>query len=272
MQILSKLGFKKVGEWKKQENNLYFEIGDFKKENKVVFAFVVNSFVKFIASTDDVLEFALNCFVSPKEFEAEESQVRELILKSLDNTSVEIFALKNTKFLGFRTRYKQQDIVKLIKEFNAEWNEENVVDRMKKIVQKDRIAVKKDLEEKEKIEEAIEKNPELKEVLKPEKPKREYQSYIFILGKSYFDRGFFNLKTAYSSLVGEDKEEIQIVVGDKENIQGRVSRTANSSGTPRIIGNKTLKLWFERNSEVNGEIKITFINKKRIRLEAIPKK
>ena len=272
MQILSKLGFKKVGEWKKQENNLYFEIGDFKKENKVVFAFVVNSFVKFIASTNDVLEFALNCFVSPKEFEAEESQVKELILKALDNTSVEIFALKNTKFFGFRTRYEKQDIVKLIKEFNAEWNEENVVDRMKRIVQKDRVAVQKDLEEKEKIEEAIEKNPELKEVLKPEKPKREYQSYIFILGKSYFDRGFFNLKTAYSSLVGEDKDEIQIVVGEKETIQGRISRTANSSGTPRVIGNKPLKLWFEKNSEVNGEIKITFINKRRIRLEAIPKK
>ena len=86
MEILSKLGFKKVGEWKKQENNLFFEVGDFKKENKIVYAFVVNSYVKFIASTDDVLEFALNCYVSPKDFEAEEVQVKELILKTLDNS------------------------------------------------------------------------------------------------------------------------------------------------------------------------------------------
>ena len=71
--------------------------------------------------------------------------------------------------------------------------------------------------------------------------------------------------------VGDDKEEITIVVGEKENIQGRISRTANSSGTPRIIGNKPLKLWFAKNSEVNGEIKITFINRKRIKLEAVSK-
>lgn len=271
MEILSKLGFKKVGEWKKQENNLFFEVGDFKKENKIVYAFVVNSYVKFIASTDDVLEFALNCYVSPKDFEAEEVQVKELILKTLDNSPVDIYALKNTKFFGFKTRYEKQDIIKFIKEFNAEWNEENVVDRMKKIVQKDRVAVKKDQEEKAKIEEIIEEKPELKEVIKVEKPKKEYQSYIFILGKSYMDRGFFNLKTAYSDCVGDDKEEITIVVGEKENIQGKISRTANSSGTPRIIGNKPLKLWFAKNSEVNGEIKITFINRKRIKLEAVSK-
>ena len=56
MEILSKLGFKKVGEWKKQENNLFFEVGDFKKENKIVYAFVVNSYVKFIASLFDEKE------------------------------------------------------------------------------------------------------------------------------------------------------------------------------------------------------------------------
>ncbi|NME35611.1 MULTISPECIES: hypothetical protein [Fusobacterium] len=271
MEILSKLGFKKVGEWKKLQNNLYFDVNDFKKENKVVFAFVVNSFVKFISATEDVLEFALNCYVSPKEFEGEEVRVKELILKTLDNGPVEIYALKNTKFFGFKTRFDKQDILKLIKEFNADWNDENLVDRMKKIVGKDRVAIQKDVEEKEKIQTIIEEKPEMKEVLKPEKTKKEYESYIFILGKSYLDRGFFNLKTSHSHLVAGDKDEIQIVVGEKQVISGRISRTANSSGTPRIIGNKPLKLWFTEHSEVNGEIKITFINKKKIKLEALNK-
>ncbi len=336
MEVLSKLGFKKIGEWHKHQNNLSFEIGDFKKENKVVYAFVVNSLVKYIALTDDVLEFTLNFFITPKEFESEETKVKEEILKVLNNSSVEIYALKNKKFFGLTTKFSQADIIKLVKEFNAEWNEVNLLDRMKKIVSTDRVAIKKDMEEKqqdlvedtivtatseeitsadkevietkiveestpdEKVSEASnpytetiapvevkeevvtsseiietkEENSSTETVEVPATPevkrkKREYPSYVFTLGRSYADRGFFNLKTSHSQYVGNDKEDISILIGDKDLLLGKVSRTANSSGTPRIIGNKPLKMWFNKHSEVNGEIKITFINKKKIRLEVV---
>ena len=187
------------------------------------------------------------------------------------------------------TRFSQSEIINLIKEIKPSWNSD-VKDRMKNIVGKDRNAVLKSeqLKEKEreeaeekaakKIENSAdtEKTPEsVKETAsKPavkEKGKKQYETYIFILGKSYYERGFFNLKTSYSHLVGEDKSEIQIVLEGKEKytIPGKINRTANVSKAARIIGNKPLKMWFQENAEVNSELRITFISKKKIKLEVV---
>ena len=295
MEKLLELGFKKVGIWKKDEKVLSFELSEFKDSADIIFAFVQNSTVAYMAVSNGNFETFLNTFVNPSNIDLEKTGVKNSILKALDNGEVAIYALKNKKFFGLMTRFSQSEIINLIKEIKPSWNSD-VKDRMENIVGKDRNAVLKSEQlkekererekEKEEAEERAakeietkadtEKAPEpVKEtVSKPaakEKSKKQYESYIFILGKSYYERGFFNLKTSYSHLVGEDKSEIQIILEGKEKytIPGKINRTANVSKAARIIGNKPLRMWFEENAEINSELRITFISKKKIKLEAV---
>lgn len=289
MEKLLELGFKKVGIWKKDEKVLSFELSEFKDSADIIFAFVQNSTVAYMAVSNGNFETFLNTFVNPSNIDLEKTGIKNSILKTLDNGEIAIYALKNKKFFGLMTRFSQSEIINLIKEIKPSWNSD-VKDRMKNIVGKDRNAVLKSeqLKEKEreeaeekaakKIENSAdtEKTPEsVKETTsKPavkEKGKKQYETYIFILGKSYYERGFFNLKTSYSHLVGEDKSEIQIVLEGKEKytIPGKINRTANVSKAARIIGNKPLKMWFQENAEVNSELRITFISKKKIKLEVV---
>lgn len=289
MEKLLELGFKKVGIWKKDEKVLSFELSEFKDSADIIFAFVQNSTVAYMAVSNGNFETFLNTFVNPSNIDLEKTGIKNSILKALDNGEIAIYALKNKKFFGLMTRFSQSEIINLIKEIKPSWNSD-VKDRMKNIVGKDRNAVLKSeqLKEKEREREEAEekatektenisdteKAPELvkKAAVKPaakEKSKKQYESYIFVLGKSYYERGFFNLKTSYSHLVGEDKSEIQIILEGKEKytIPGKINRTANVSKAARIIGNKPLRMWFQENAEVNSELRITFISKKKIKLE-----
>lgn len=289
MEKLLELGFKKVGIWKKDEKVLSFELSEFKDSADIIFAFVQNSTVAYMAVSNGNFETFLNTFVNPSNIDLEKTGIKNSILKTLDNGEIAIYALKNKKFFGLMTRFSQSEIINLIKEIKPSWNSD-VKDRMKNIVGKDRNAVLKSEQLKEKEREEAEekaakeientadteKTPEsVKETAsKPavkEKGKKQYETYIFILGKSYYERGFFNLKTSYSHLVGEDKSEIQIVLEGKEKytIPGKINRTANVSKAARIIGNKPLKMWFQENAEVNSELRITFISKKKIKLEVV---
>ena len=170
--------------------------------------------------------------------------------------------MKNKKFFGFMTKFSKEDINKMIQDFSPSWNKENLKDRVKDMLKRDRIAIEKS--EKEKIKKEI-KNPGSTE----KKPKKEHPSYIFALTKSYYERGFFNIKTSHSHLVAGDKVPINIILDSKKTIVGRISRTANATKVARVIGNKPLRLWLEKNSGINKELKITFINKKKIKLEAL---
>ena len=277
MEKLLELGFKKIGFWKKNEKNLSFELSEFKDSNDMIFAFVQNSTVVYMATTNiENIENTLNTFINPEDIDLEKIGIKNLLLKSLDNGNISIYALRNKKFFGLITKFSPIKITSIIKEINPSWNSDDLKDRMKNIVGKDRNAVLKleQLKEKEikNIQSEKENTSNTKDsskIVTKGKTKKQHESYIFILGKSYYERGFFNLKTSYSHLVGDDKTDIQIVlVGkDKYTISGKVNRTANPSKAARIIGNKALKIWFQENVEINSELRITFISKKKIKLE-----
>lgn len=281
MEKLLELGFKKIGIWSKSEKVLSFQVSEFKDSTDIIFAFVQNSTVTYMGVSTGNFETFLNTFVNPSNVDLEKIQIKNSLLKSLDNNEVAIYALRNKKFFGLMTRFSPVETANLIKEINPSWNSDGLKDRMINIVGKDRNAVLKseqlkEKEEKEKQAEAAFSNEntnteDVKEENKPvkEKPKKQYETYIFILGKSYYERGFFNLKTSYSHLVGEDKTDIQIILEGPEKlvIPGKINRTANTSKAARIIGNKALKMWFQENAKINSELRITFISKKKIKLE-----
>ncbi|MDP0488766.1 MAG: hypothetical protein Q7K48_02400 [Fusobacterium sp. JB021] len=261
MERLLKFGFKKIGKWNLVDNELTFEIDSFAKDSNIVFSFVEGGEVKFISLAEDSLESLLIKLTHDND-EYFIKLVKSLKEELINNNNIEIYAMKNKKFFGFVTKFSKEDINKMIQDFSPSWNEENLKDRVKDMLKKDRVAIERS--EKEKLKKEI-KNPGST----AKKPKKEHPSYIFVITKSYYERGFFNVKTSHSHLVSGDKVPINIILGPKKTIVGRISRTANATKVARIIGNKPLRLWLEKNSGINKELKITFINKKKIKLEAL---
>ncbi|MFA6877753.1 MAG: hypothetical protein WCQ76_02495 [Fusobacterium sp.] len=262
MKKLLELGFKKIGKWSLVDNELSFEIDSLAKNTNIVVSFVQDESVKYISLAEDSLENFLIKLSSDGDDSKYFSKIVSSLKEELKENNIEIYAMKNKKFFGFMNKFSKEDINKMIHDFSPLWNQENIKDRVKNMLKKDRSAVKKS--EKEKIKNEI-KNPGSTK----NKPKKEHPSYIFVLTKSYYERGFFNIKTSYSHLVSNDKVPISIVLGPKKTIVGRISRTANATKIARVIGNKPLRLWFEKNSGINKELRITFINKKKIKIEAL---
>lgn len=262
MENLLGLGFKKIGKWNLIDNELIFEIDSFAKDSNIVVAFVQGESVKFISLAEDSLDNLLMKITNNNNNDKYYLKLINYLKEALKENDVEIYAMKNKKFFGFITKFSKEDINKIIQEFSPLWNKENLKDRVKDMLKRDRVAVEKS--EKEKLKKEIQ-NPGSTE----KKLKKEHPSYIFILTKSYYERGFFNIKTSHSQLVSGDKVPINIILGSKKTIIGRISRTANATKVARIIGNKPLRLWLEKNSGINKELKITFINKKKIKLEAL---
>ena len=83
------------------------------------------------------------------------------------------------------------------------------------------------------------------------------------LSKSYYSKGFFNIKKEHSDYFGADKNRIEIYLGRKKQkcVKGYIDRTSNSNNSPRIHGGKELKEWLQNNFDQGSEIKIGIISK-----------
>lgn len=85
-------------------------------------------------------------------------------------------------------------------------------------------------------------------------------SYRFLVGYIYMDRGFFNVPLRYSRLFGGDRERIKILCGrEREPIYGHIDRSSNTNATPRIVGGRALKHWFEEHAGLNNPVDIDIL-------------
>jgi hypothetical protein len=88
------------------------------------------------------------------------------------------------------------------------------------------------------------------------------------LGSAYYNQGFFNINMANSGRFGNDNSTIEIQLGFKpiKIITGYINRTANTNGTPRIMGGKELKDWIQNNFQFNELMKVDIFSPVSIRL------
>lgn len=94
MEKLLELGFKKIGMWKKAEKDLSFEISEFKDSTDIIFAFVQDSTVVYMAAAEGNFETYLSSFVNPSNLDLDKIAVKNSLLKVLDDKDVFIYALK----------------------------------------------------------------------------------------------------------------------------------------------------------------------------------
>lgn len=111
--------------------------------------------------------------------------------------------------------------------------------------------------------------PELSKKPKPTTELIPVQTTIdILLGQAYFNQGFFNVGRKYSNLFGTDTSaiDIQLNANADNTIEGYINRTANTNGTPRIMGGKELCNWIKSNFKLNDTMKVDIISPIAIRL------
>ena len=87
------------------------------------------------------------------------------------------------------------------------------------------------------------------------------------LGETYWSKGYFNVSVDFERHLTTTNGPIRIFLGDEAwPLVGRISRAANSNGTPRIFGNKPLADFFQKNFKRGGFVPIEIISLEAIRI------
>ena len=94
MEKLLELGFKKIGMWKKFDKELSFEISEFKDSSDIIFAFVQDSTVVYMASAEGNFETFLSLFINPSNLDLDKIAVKNSLLKALTDKEIFIMLLK----------------------------------------------------------------------------------------------------------------------------------------------------------------------------------
>ena len=84
------------------------------------------------------------------------------------------------------------------------------------------------------------------------------------LERTYYNKGFFNVRRAFDHLVRSDDGPITLQLRDDGSIEGRVDRRANNNGTARVMGGARLRDWFQRNYAVGATVPVRFATPSRL--------
>lgn len=81
------------------------------------------------------------------------------------------------------------------------------------------------------------------------------------LGKTYYERGFFNVPVAFSSAFGSHGARMDLYCGDERaHLHALLDRKANQlNQTPRIYGKAELATWFQRRFQLDGTLRVTVL-------------
>jgi hypothetical protein len=93
-------------------------------------------------------------------------------------------------------------------------------------------------------------------------------TFIFTVQNTYYNTGFFNVSVHESMLFHKvHNTKIKIFLPNQiEPIIGHINRTANNNGTPRIMGGKPLRQWFQKTPEAMYKVEVEVRDPKEIHL------
>lgn len=82
------------------------------------------------------------------------------------------------------------------------------------------------------------------------------------LGKTYYERGFFNVPVAFSKLFGNHGATVKLYCGNERALVDAIlDRKANQqNGTPRIYGKGELASWLQRRFQLNDMLTVTALS------------
>lgn len=78
--------------------------------------------------------------------------------------------------------------------------------------------------------------------------------FLLTLQKTYYEQGFFNIPAQINDCVNYPRGPITLRLDDEATVKGRVDRTTNPNGTPRIYGGAKLRDWFQNNFQMKDNL------------------
>ena len=90
-------------------------------------------------------------------------------------------------------------------------------------------------------------------------------SYQIILGKTYYNKGYFNVGIAASNNLAENGG-ITLVSKYQQNLSFVINRTANRNRSVRIYGGKELIDFFQNNYKLFDVLKFQVVNPNQIKI------
>lgn len=253
MNRLLSIGFSNVGHWKLENDMLKYHLISHKAAKNILYCFISNGEVKYIGKTTMKLTKRMSGYQNPGSSQSTNIRVNGKIIELLQKDEpVDIFILVDNgllKYGDFEINLAAGLEDTLIYQIGPEWN----------FMGNNRFEVDKESENEELIA-----NKDKGETIDEELP----LTFEVILGKAYYNQGFFNVPQDCSNEFGADKTNIEIQLGKNSNniLQGYINRTANINGTPRIMGGKALTDWLQKNYIQDEVLKVDILTEASIRL------
>ena len=252
MNRLLNIGFIKVGHWTLENDRIQYYLTSHQNSTNILYSFISNDEVKYIGTTRIQLSKRMYQYQNPGGTQFTNIRINEKIKNSLlkDQTVDIIILVDEGKFkLGdFKINLAAGLEYTLIYETHPEWN----------------LLGKRKIEENKRsyTEELIELNNSIT------MPNQTLNPIDITLGKTYYEKGFFNVPIQSSDLFGNHNAKIKIQLGSNPNniIPGRIDRVSNKKGVPRIHGKDKLIEWIQGNFNEDDTMKVDILSKDSIRL------
>ena len=240
MNRLLEVGFEKVGYWRLDSGRIALELHRMASKKNILYAFVCDGDVKYIGKTKSTLSSRMGGYRSPGRTQTTNLRNSANIRALLEmGGSVDLLALPDDGLLHYGQFHLnlaaglEDDLIRII---NPEWNGGQV-----------------ELEPSPSASETGDDDASRADppsgasdpVASTSVPASSSGGFEVTLHTTYYHQGFFNVRVPYQELFGGDGEPIEIFVpGNPIPLSGMINRTANTNGTPRIMGGRLLRDWF----------------------------
>jgi hypothetical protein len=287
MHRLYEIGFQRAGRWILKGEDLAIELLSLMDRQNVLYAFVSGKTVKYVGKTTQTLQRRMFGYQKPNQDQRTNWRNRLAIVDLLKRGEpVEILALADTGLLRYGSFHLnlaaglEDSIIQTLK---PEWNG----GRTSSVIESPTEANPPDTSPEAKLEEqvqeavqhlprpetapapqqvAIEIRTEVKSLAPTSETKPETKGidaapyFVLTLQDTYHRRGFFNVPINCDKYFGRDEQSITIYCG-REKLQaiGKINRTANTNGTPRIMGAVPLREWFQKRGAMS-RLKISIVD------------
>ncbi len=259
MNRLLQIGFQPAGHWSINQDKLTFELTRHSTANNILYAFVCNGLVKYVGKSVQPLAKRMAGYRTPGGSQPTNVRCHGLIRAQLrEGVAVQILALPDNGLMHYGQFHLnlaaglEDDIIRVL---SPDWN-----GGKGEAATKVRSASTQDVA------------PEEQRDLEPEPDDRQpaTHSFSFVLQRTYFRSGFFNIGVSAQQFIGNDGETIELYLGNSAlPILGAINRRANSNGTPRIMGGTQLRDWFQTTADEMAKIGVEVMSPTSIRLRLL---
>lgn len=251
LERLLEIGFETCGEWMLDGDDPVIELDRYGSAANVLYAFASEEELLYVGRSGRSLRLRMDGYQHGGPARSMRERNRERIVAMLTvGQPVEVYAMPdpgNLHYGSFRVNLAAGLQHSLIEALKPPWNSGTTRDPKPRRAPRQQVRKRRT--------HLVEDDSNTYTDLTTDRP-----SYRFLVGYHYMDKGFFNVPLRYSQLFGNDQEKIRILCGrERESIHGHIDRSSNTNASPRIVGGRKLRRWFEENAGVNNPVDIDIL-------------